>query len=282
MSEQLGLRGSTVGAVLAGHRPLPAVGGHVVHHVLLAVSTIALFPTSWTLNKETTVGATHRLQKHQHILASELYHSLPPTYWQLSTWPSFHHHKCSMKFLCHCSKYRESTTVCALFLNTKFTSRQLVSGWFPVPVTPRNKATQQYLDEELLYGSSDSLSCWPGEDNVGTGKASPPYGLGSAGSGPGGCWRHGHTEHKDAVWREATGGADSRLRGARRPHPAMTTHPPWVTWPAHELQGHWQTALAPTPRNTHSPKCPKLNTQPQSMRKLPPDYICDIPGQAKW
>lgn len=62
MSEQLGLRGSTVGAVLAGNWPLPAVGGHVVHHVLLAVSTIALFPTSWTLNKETTDGATHRLQ----------------------------------------------------------------------------------------------------------------------------------------------------------------------------------------------------------------------------
>lgn len=62
MSEQLGLRGSAVGAVLAGNWPLPAVGGHVVHHVLLAVSTIALFPTSWTLNKETTDGATHRLQ----------------------------------------------------------------------------------------------------------------------------------------------------------------------------------------------------------------------------
>lgn len=63
MSEQLGLRGSTVGAVWAGNWAFSAVSGHVMHHVLLAVSTKALFPTSWTLNKETFAhSASHCLQ----------------------------------------------------------------------------------------------------------------------------------------------------------------------------------------------------------------------------
>lgn len=63
MSVKLRLWGSSVGAVWAGDRAIPAVCGHVVDHVLLTIATIALFPTSWTLNKETlTDGATHRLQ----------------------------------------------------------------------------------------------------------------------------------------------------------------------------------------------------------------------------